>query len=363
MLPQFTVHSTFRDMRGQQALPHGLEWNLAGESFVAYVSMPNNNENDVVVNGNQQFQLDAPQDTPQVRKAIVNAHNRWCFAKDLPFKSIHDIDKLSLPKVKGENTSDTIHHYYVKWKDTTTPNMESSRLQEASKVLTENAKDAKNADCCEVWINGVDCGMKLHPETLSTILEKVEACASLNLSVKQQFHTLKDTAGDSDQPARKTVRVERYFRGGLRRKQDIFDHIVDNLYALEDVRILQDNDKETTIIGTATLPDWIMGGDLTSRLYTQIDKMKGDVLFLRPLYNDDLGSVDRRFRLKKGVDDEMIAAVKKEVDRLCFLAKLPLPYPSMTAKQQGNSEESIDVAPLTDRERQHRRNRRGFFGT
>ena len=128
---------------------------------------------------------------------------------------------------------------------------------------------------------------------------------------------------------------------------------------------MKDDDNETTLIGTATLPDWIMGGDLPSRLYTQIDKKEGNVLFLRPLYNDDLGTVDRRFRLKKGVDDEMIAIVKKEVERLCFLAKLPLPYPAMTNKRKSDQETStLDNSGdrLTDRERQHRRNRRRFFG-
>jgi hypothetical protein len=356
MQPQFTIHGTFRDMRGRQALPHGLEWDLSGESFVAFVLMSTAKSGDLTVDGNL-FVEELPQDTPQVRQAIINAHNRWCFAKDLPFKSMYDIDKLILPKSKGENASDTIH-YYVKWKEQTSPKIESSRLQEVSDVLAKDPSAKGDGSPTEVWINGVKCDTKLAPDTLPTILEHVEACPSLNLSVKRQ------PLIDNDE---RIVRVERYFRGGLRQKQDIFDHIIDNLYALEDVQILNDDEKETTIIGTATLPDWIMGGDLTSRLYTQVDKTDGNVLFLRPLYNDDLGTVDRRFRLKRGEDDGMIATVKKEVERLCFLAKLPLPFPSVTAKQQKDDETADakrenDKAQLTDRERQHRRNRRRYYG-
>merc|ERR1712167_465700 len=77
------------------------------------------------------------------------------------------------------------------------------------------------------------------------------------------------------------LRIERYFRGMVR-GEEVFEHVVDNLLAFEDVKMLDDD----TIIGTATLPDWIMGGVLTSRLW------------LRD------GGVDRRFQLKQGNSEE-----------------------------------------------------------
>ncbi|KAL3896993.1 MAG: hypothetical protein SGARI_007024, partial [Bacillariaceae sp.] len=225
-------------MRGRQALPHGLEWNLAGESFVAYVPIPTSKENcHLVVNGNrvlENIHETPPQDTPAVRKAIVNAHNRWCFAKDLPFRSVHEIEALSIPKLLNDNKTSTTKsesiHYYVKWKEASPDQISSSRLQSPSEVLQRNPSATGDAPPAEVWINGVDCGVALEPSTLPTIVEAVGNTPSLNLSVKMQS----SNDGDNVNPKR-ILRIERYFRGGLRRKQDIFDHLLDNLYALEDV--------------------------------------------------------------------------------------------------------------------------------
>jgi len=123
------------------------------------------------------------------------------------------------------------------------------------------------------------------------------------------------------------LRIERYFRGMVR-GEEVFEHVVDNLLAFEDVKTLDDD----TIIGTATLPDWIMGGVLTSRLWLRDD---GDtVLALRPLYNDDItleGGVDRRFRLKQGNSEEenrriaTIRSILKDVRRLAAMAALVKP--------------------------------------
>ncbi len=128
--------------------------------------------------------------------------------------------------------------------------------------------------------------------------------------------------------------------------------MLDNLYALEDVQVLDDR----TIIGTATVPDWIMGGDLTSRLWVQQEEPGGDILCLRPLYNDDTGTADRRYELRRGRDDDKIIIVQKELERIRYLAGLPDPYPELPIHG------AKAAVGLTERERQNRRNRRRFFG-
>jgi hypothetical protein len=147
---------------------------------------------------------------------------------------------------------------------------------------------------------------------------------------------------------------------------------MDNLYALEDVEVLENNDEYMTVIGSATLPDWIMGGELTSRLHIRQDKVDGGILFLRPLYDDNITTSDRRFQLKKGIDDEMIDIVEEELKRIQYLATLPLPHPELTNTTGKNDDDSQDITAsedkvaafesITARERQHRRNRRRFFG-
>jgi hypothetical protein len=101
-------------------------------------------------------------------------------------------------------------------------------------------------------------------------------------------------------------------------------------------------------------------------------KADGGVLFQRPLYHDELESSDRRFELKKGKDDELIQIVQQELQRICYLATLPSPYPVLDDAHNGDNQDEGDAKraklmvpgmdPLTSRERQHRRNRRRFFG-
>ena len=312
----------------------------------------------------------AVEDSPSTRRSIVDAYNRWCFAKDLPFKTIQDIDTLIVPTTSSEyenndnnddndttkdNSTKSIH-YYVKWKDAPIPNITESRLQAVEDVLTKDPSAVGEKEPAEVWINGIFEGM-LQPTTLSDMIEKVSTIKSLNVGVKrsENFDNI--------------IRIERRFRGGLRHKQDIFDHIMDNLYALEDVEVLENTTEYTTTIGSATLPDWIMGGELTSRLHIRQDKVDGGILFLRPLYDDNITTADRRFRLKKGIDDEMIALVEKELQRIQYLASLPLPHPELTSTDKNDdgiettsADKVAAFETITARERQHRRNRRRFFG-
>ena len=150
------------------------------------------------------------------------------------------------------------------------------------------------------------------------------------------------------------IRIERYFRGMIR-DVEVFDHLLDNLYALEDVELLDDR----TIIGTVTLPDWIMGGMLTSRLWVS-ELPNGNVLTQRPLQNDDLRTSDRRYELVKGEDDDRIALVKNELKRLRYLATLEHPV-DHTAEEDGKGEEEKKGhVPIIESAvaRQHRINRR-----
>ena len=117
------------------------------------------------------------------------------------------------------------------------------------------------------------------------------------------------------------LRVERYFKGMVR-GEELFEHVLDNLVALEDPQIIDAD----TIIGTATLPDWIMGGELTSRLWVR--DLGDGILALRPLYNDHVdgkGEVDRRYELREGRnqdDDRRIALLRRAVSNVRYLAAL-----------------------------------------
>jgi hypothetical protein len=52
----------------------------------------------------------------------------------------------------------------------------------------------------------------------------------------------------------------------------------------------------------------------------------GDLQFVRPLYNDDIGTSDRKFVLSKSSGDaDKIAVVTKELERLRYLATLQHP--------------------------------------
>jgi len=112
------------------------------------------------------------------------------------------------------------------------------------------------------------------------------------------------------------LRVERFFRGMVR-DEEVFEHVMDNLYALEDPQIID----EHTIIGTATLPDWIMGGQLTSRMWVR--DQGSTVLALRPLYHDNVeDNVDRRYELVEGRDDRRIATMRSALRKIRFLASI-----------------------------------------
>ncbi|KAL3926915.1 MAG: hypothetical protein SGBAC_013286 [Bacillariaceae sp.] len=264
------IHSTFRNEDGRQVFPNGLEWDMDGDSHLRFA---------VPI-----FEDATPHN-------LVQAYNRWCCAKDLPYKTTDDV--VSITKQGPE-------HVNVKWK--TGNHVEQVILGNSiEELLKKDGAFVSDNETAEVWINGEFQGtLSNKPEDLQAILDKVPKTAN-KLCYKRT-------------PTR--IHIDRYYTSYLRYNQ-AWDHVWDCLIALEDARILDDN----TLIGTCTLSDWIMGGQLTSRLWVQ-DKGTS-ILFQRPLYGDDLDTSDRRYAIK---DPKRMAMVREELTRLRYLAKLRHPH-------------------------------------
>ncbi|GKY99079.1 hypothetical protein MPSEU_000863600 [Mayamaea pseudoterrestris] len=312
-VPTVYMHSTFRDEHGRHMLPRGLDWDMDGTSHVAYA----------VAN-----QLTTMQDTVECRRALVAAHNRWCFAKDLPFKTINDMQSM---RVKNR-------HVLVDWSAKRRV-LETIRYQNIAELLASEAaaENEPNIPIQQVWINGVFIA-NLSPQTLDSIIVKISKLESPKLCYKR---------------SEGMIRIERFFEGGIRNHQ-VWEHMLDNLIALEDVQLID----EHTLIGTVTLPDWIIGGMLTSRLYVQ-EQRNGDFMFLRPLMNDDAATSDRTYRLRVGEHDDKIDIVRMELARLRYLAGLEHPFDEAAVRVTASS---IKLSPEElKRREQHRRNLKKRF--
>ncbi len=272
---------------GQQVKPYGLEWGLDGDSFLTFVPA-------CLKDGGTMPDLN----TLESRRGIVEAYNRWAFAKELDFKMVEDIVDITVH-------NDGIH-VQVEWMETHRP-CQSTKHDNMEEAL-KNDPAANGGDPAEVWVNGVYEGI---------LNGEMKSLFSLLLAVKR-------ATGPGTQMSlhryQGLIRIEKFFRGMLRKHQ-VFEHVMDNLITLEDVEVL--NSK--ALIGTSTLSDWIMGGELTSRLHVE-ELDNGDLKFVRPLYNDDISTADRRFGLYKGRDDVKIVAIRKEIDRIRFLASLQHPF-------------------------------------
>eukprot|EP00977_Amphora_coffeiformis_P021525 scaffold9441_cov167-Amphora_coffeaeformis.AAC.4 len=286
----FAVLSTFRHERtGEPLRPVGLQWNLPGESHITFVPI-------------RKTGARVDTSSPAVRRGIIEAYNRWTFAREETFGCVDDIANVSM-------TDDEI--ITVEWKDT----LQERHFHEeifgsavADLLQKEPTAQQDGLSPVEVWINGRFVGNLCGPESLPPILQALSVVTSRRLAYKR-----------SDDG--KFIRIERYFGSYLRQKNEIFDHIMDNLIAMEDIEILD----AQTLIGNATLCDWIMTGTLTSRMW--IREMDDRIRFLRPLHNDDIQTSDRKFDLIRGtVDDEMIALVEAELVRLRYLGTLSHPF-------------------------------------
>jgi len=274
---QFFIHSSFRSYSGVQVKPEGLQWDLDADSKAYFLPVGD------VTNEEEK------------RRGIVNAYNRWAYAKELDFKTIHDIQNI---QAHGK-------HLAVEWKKDSTTSWRITRDSDVQDMLKKDPA-ANEGPSADVWVNGVDVGTLNGSMSLFPIL----------MAIKQ-------ATGPGTQLAYKRaegcIRIEKYFRGMIRKHQ-LFEHIMDNLIAMEDPQVLGPK----KLIGTATLPDWIMGGELTSRLHIE-ETAEGDLKFTRPLYNDDVATTDRRYSLVKGQDDDKIAIVRVELDRVRHLAGVQHP--------------------------------------
>ena len=132
--------------------------------------------------------------------------------------------------------------------------------------------------------------------------------------------------------------------------------------ALEDPEILD----ETTLIGTSTLRDWVMGGYLASRLWVQD---RGDVIeFQRPLRNDDLLTSDRRYLLSESDGESSrnkMSLARNELKRLRYLAALEHPFDLKAAISYEETDPVSDTAQRVMEARARLRQNRGkrkFFG-
>lgn len=322
----FMMHSTFRDEQGSQLLPRGLEWDLLGDSHISYVRAPlsflleeeNEQSGDTIQDEGVTQESESRDllnlDDLRIQRGIVEAHNKWCFAKDLPFVGVDDILEVSRHGA---------HAVRVRWVELPAARRISKDTRHESIERLIDQDDAAQPDTsspAEVWINGNFVAYLNGPDSVPAIKAAIRKIYSVKVSFKR---------------SEGIIRIERYFRGMIRGEQ-VFDHVMDNLHALEDPEWLDGR----TMLGTATLPDWIMGGNLTSRLWAR-ERNNGNILFLRPLRNDSTDTSDRRYELVKGEDDRKIKLVLKELARLRHVASLP----SIFDAEPGSSEKMAPAAP------------------
>ncbi|CAB9506829.1 expressed unknown protein [Seminavis robusta] len=320
----WTVHSTFRDEVGGQVKPHGLEWHMGGDSILYYAPVSPDAKEIIATKG---------LDNDETRQWLVEAHNRWCFAKDETFKKVQDIEEVQW-------TPDG-NHVEIFWREPellTQPEQKFT-IAQVSGLVRMDASAKGEEPPCQVWINGYFAGV-LQPNTVDSIVEQVDRIPSKKLVFRK---------------SRGIIRIERRFKGMIR-GQEVYEHCLDNLYALEDPQIVDNN----TIIGTATLPDWIMGGELTSRIWVS-ELENGSILCKRPLYRDDVGTSDRTYWMKKGKDDDKIAVFKEEMARIRYLATLEHPFEALRPSDFIVPIDEEKKEP-TGREIQHKRSSRKFFG-
>ena len=126
----FWVHSTFRNFVGKRVKPHGLEWGLDGESHLTYVPalkvMPNLS-------------------TPETRRGLVEAYNRWAFSKELEFKTTQDIQDVTADK----------DHVLVEWKPEQRRTCDAEAQKDMKQMLQDDPTATGKGEPVEVWINGV----------------------------------------------------------------------------------------------------------------------------------------------------------------------------------------------------------------
>ena len=211
----FTVFASFRDPSNVQVKPDGLEWDMpSGLSEICYVRYP--------PLANDSSNTNNSTSSPHVRRGIVEAHNRWSFAKDLPFVRAEDI--LSMEE-------DDQGHITVKWVDGISRRTEKTDRYGGTVIEhLENDKASKESSdmetaAAEVWMNGMYIGELAGPSTLQPLLDTVNT----QLKSKKVCYRRSENL----------IRIEKYFHGMIR-GWEIYEHLLDNLYAMEDAEILDE---------------------------------------------------------------------------------------------------------------------------
>jgi hypothetical protein len=209
------VHLTFRDAQGRLVRLDGLQWECQ-EPPTRFVVK------------DDQINLD------NLRGDIVQAYNRWGFAKDLPFRTEQDVGSLSR---HGQ------HHVQVEWKDAEKGSIEKVIKQEdIEKLLRSDTAAKAKGPPADAWVNGVFVGTLNNgptpPSTTATV-DKIMDAIPTEPANKVRY---KRSEG--------RIRIERYYWGALRRPH-AWDHVWDCLVALEDPEPLDGS----TFSATATLRD------------------------------------------------------------------------------------------------------------
>lgn len=273
--PVLHIHSTFRGPTGRVVRPDGLEYDMEGTSQVRFA-----------ISEGQKALL-----THDYESSVVETYNRWAASKDLPFKTADDI--LTITE-QGER------HLHVEWQEDDHIFEEVILNDSAEDLLRQDRAATDGGGAAQVWVNGNFVGILDDPDSLDAILPKIPS--SNNKFCYKRY------------PGR--IHLDRYYVSYLRYNH-AWDHVWDNLVALEDVQIVDDN----TLLGTATLKDWIMGGQLTSRLWVR--DQSESILFMRPLFEDNIDTADRRYEVN---DPVKLEAIRKELKRLRYLTTLKHPY-------------------------------------
>ena len=453
------IYSTYRDVDtpSQSIKPYGLEWGLPGTSHMFY------------------YQPETAT-TIDRHEAIVHVTNQWRFAKDLSLVTKDDIIKIEQvvsPFSKQSNRSIGGTWWSVDWNQDNLTSFNQSYEdvkrhvdipQELQTILTKHPEKA-----LPVWIGGryiddlttdnwpnILQALQLYTDTTDSQSSSSSRFGATKFALKLGYRKRHNETELS------YLGIARYFSGGLRSRSQVIHHLLDNLYTLEDVTIVEEdthlimpstssssssddsqsdsdeNDfaytalstmlssttatptsrnplsdaaptrsdgpakeqplRTITMLGTTTLPDWIMGGQLTSRLWVKLyytttheDDDTTDIPcrleFRRPLYHDDVSTSDRYFDWARPTDSDQNATTERmlyqracdELQRLLALAQLvhPLEWdknkktsPQTTRMEMDGSTTSTDpdvTIMLPDehelrRERNHRRNRKKKFG-
>jgi len=326
----FWIHSTFRH-RGRQVKPYGLEWGLDGDSIMTFVpathlvddptTIVKQTATTITTTAVKEEEKDCDLESFSTRRGLVEAYNRWAYSKQLEFKTVDDIEEVTRHnKTDGNHLTvelKTIPSINVVPFQYNTPQNVEEWIREKLVGEPQTTSTTNKESIVEVWVNGVHAGNLNGEMSLSPILLAIKMAQhgpGTTWCVKRQWKSTEQGGGG-------LIRIEKYFRGMLRQQQQLFEHIMDNLIAMEDPELLDSN----TLIGTATLPDWIMGGNLTSRLHIE-ELENGDIKFVRPLYDDDIATADRRFVLSKRRNPDQAAMVQKELKRLRRIAAFRHPF-------------------------------------